>query len=284
MHSGFVPRHAQLARLLRKYRVPYVITPGGGYGPQVLARGRFKKWLYGWMDERRRVRNAKGIAYVAPGERAELLNYVRGYSGSLRLIPDPVSEEVASAACQATPWARDKVVFMGRFNVVQKGLDRLIEVARRLPRWPVVLYGVPDRRTLDGWQHLLLNLPANVRIHGPVFGTEKVNVLLDTRLYIHLSRWEAFGISIAEALYLGVPVAVAAEMHLAPLIDQQGIGVVLQADQPTLAAQQLERYLSDTRWIRETSARAREWAHAHFHPRAVAEAYLDWYREVLVCT
>lgn len=35
-------------------------------------------------------------------------------------------------------------------------------------------------------------------------------------------------------------------MHLAPLIDQQGIGVVLEADQPTLAAQQLERYLLDT--------------------------------------
>ena len=43
MHSVFVPRHALLARLLRKAKVPYVLTPHGGYSPQVLARDRLKK-------------------------------------------------------------------------------------------------------------------------------------------------------------------------------------------------------------------------------------------------
>lgn len=283
MHSVFIPRHAQLAQLLNKYGVPYVVTPHGGYAPQVLARGRFKKWLYGWMVERRRIRNAKGVSCVAPGEREELLSYVRGYSGLLRSIPNPVSEDVAQASGKARPWEQDKLVFMGRFDVVNKGLDRLIQVARCVPEWPVVMYGVPDRRTLDEWRALLLDLPPNVGICEPVFGQEKVKALTEARLYIQLSRWEAFPVSIAEALYLGVPVAVASDMHLASLVQQYGVGLVLQADQPKLAARVLEHHLRDDRWIQTTSARAREYARAHFHPQTVAEAYLDWYREVLAC-
>jgi glycosyltransferase involved in cell wall biosynthesis len=105
-------------------------------------------------------------------------------------------------------------------------------------------------------------------------------VLTNASLYIQTSRWEVFGISIAEAMYLGVPCAIADTLNLAQVFRQHDLGLVLPPD-PKRAATDLLEVLNHPARLYQWSERARTFAQVHFHPYTVASEYLNLYEEIL---
>jgi Glycosyl transferases group 1 len=82
------------------------------------------------------------------------------------------------------------------------------------------------------------------------------------RVYLHTARWTSLGMSMVEAMYLGMPlVAVASTM--APLVVPAEAGVV-SADVKTLASA-LEGFVTDLAAATAAGKAAREFAMAHFN-------------------
>lgn len=279
MHSVFQLKHATLARQLTRRGIPYVIKPAGGLLPQVLQRGRIRKSLYSWLIEKPRFAMAAAIAIVTPREEQDVRAFVPGYRGLIRWMPNPVDAD----SLQGQRWQPDpavkRLVFLGRFDVLHKGIDILVEIARGLPDVEVHLYGTEDDNTRDWFEQIRQTLPANVHLHRPVFGAEKFQVLANASLYIQTARWEVFGISIAEAMYLGTPCAVASTINFAELFQQYDLGLVLPPD-PQEAARLLAEALNQPQQLQQWSAQAQEFAHTYFHPQAVAQNYVKLYGEV----
>jgi len=279
MHSVFIPRQAVLGKVLRKLGVPYVITPHAGLAPQVLARGRVKKSVYSVVRERPRFMRAAAVALVTPAEEKAVRSFIPRYGGIVRWMPNPVEVSMLDPARWHGVAEQKRLVFLGRFDVLVKGIDILVEIARLLPDVKVDLYGTEDPKTLDWLKRLKENLPANVSFHDPIFGKDKAEILAGASMYIQPSRWEGFPVSVAECLYLGVPSSITESLDLAQLFRQHDLGLVLSLA-PATAAQQLRAVLSDPQRLRQWSERGREFALAHFYPSAAAQKYVNLYDEV----
>ncbi len=280
MHSVFVVKQSALGLVLNEYGIPYIITPHGGLAPQVLRRGALKKAVYILLRERPRFMGSSALALVTPAEERAVRSFIPSYSKPMRWMPNPVEIE----KLEPHPWQGvrqpRRLVYLGRFDVLVKGIDILIEIARLLPDVAVDLYGTEDPKTLNWLNRLKQNLPPNVTFHNPIFGSEKAAMLSQASLYIQPSRWEGFPVSVAECMHLGVPAAIADTLDLAQLFYQHGLGLVLPLD-AVRAAATIRAALDDEPRLNDWSQRGRRFAREHFHPTAVASNHLKLYQEVV---
>ncbi|WP_448208379.1 glycosyltransferase family 4 protein [Azospirillum sp. sgz302134] len=275
-HSVFIPSQAMLCAAARRRGVPYVVTPNGGVNANILDRGRLKKGLYSGLVERPRFQGASALVAVTPMEEGDIRAFVPGYRGAIACVHNPIDPEMLTAPA-ASPTAvngrRPRLVYMGRLDIAHKGIDLLLDIARRLPECDLLFHS--DAKALpDG-----LALPANARLCPPVYGNAKIQALRDADLYLQTSRWEAFGISVAEAMALGLPCAITETMSLAPILRSGDLGLVLPFDAAE-AAERVRRALASLPDRERWSRRSRLYATELFSPNAVAQSYLQLYEAV----
>lgn len=282
MHSVFMPEQWTLGEALTRVAIPFVVTPHGGFAPSSLTRSllkRVKKSVYSSLAERPRVANARGISAITSQEKAEICSFVPGFRGSIVTI----SNAVDPSALQHVTWSpgdTPKIIYLGRFDVQCKGIDVILDIAQELGEIEFHLYGPDDDRSLATIAEITPSRLKNVFVHRPVFGAEKAAVLADASLYIQMSRWEVFSISIAEAMYVGLPCVLASTMQLAPAFAENGLGLVVEPN-PKRAAQLIRRALLNPSQLKQWSENARRFALANFHPTAVATRFLEFYRDCL---
>ncbi len=133
-HSLFRPFHSGVASLLRRRRVPYVVSPHSAAAPCGLARRGALKRAYMLGVERRFVARAAGVLCLTDVERDDVVRFAPGFTGPVIVVPNPVPELDGLSWDPAPPPARPRVVTLSRLDVRQKGLDRLLAIAARLPR------------------------------------------------------------------------------------------------------------------------------------------------------
>lgn len=278
-HSIFFFKQASLSARLNRKKIPYIITPHA-MSPEFLRKGWFKKWLYGLLIEKRRLSNAAAITAVTPGEQRFIQKYIPNYKGIISCIPNPVDFEKCSGTWRGNT-SNKKLVFLGRFDVFHKGIDILVEIARLLPpSIEVHLYGTIEAKTQDWLERIQANLPSNVYFHPPVFEAEKNKVLAEASMYIQTSRWEVFGVSIAEAMYLGLPCAIASTMNLAEIFTEYDLGLVLPTNIEA-AAKLIVETLDQPDTLNHWSKQAHLYAKENFQIQKIANQYLKLYEEVL---
>jgi glycosyltransferase involved in cell wall biosynthesis len=271
MHSVFIPSQIKLAVWAIRHSVPYVITPNGGVGPGVLRRGRLKKATYSALLERPRFRRAAAITAVSKPEQREIRDFIGHDRPSVFVIPNAMEDtpaEVPIITCE-------DVVFLGRFDTLHKGIDRLADYAADMPDVTFGVYGLPTGRTRD----TLPDFPGNVTLHGPVYGLEKWSVLRSAAVYLQLSRWEGLPLSVFEAMMVGTPPIVSREMQVAPLVQCYG-GLVVDASRPADWTERV-RALIDSRASRTPLKDMAKSASSLTQVRKVADQFDSVYEAVL---
>ncbi|HZE17838.1 MAG TPA: glycosyltransferase, partial [Mycobacterium sp.] len=133
-------------------------------------------------------------------------------------------------------------------------------------RWRVVGTDLLDPLSADvaidvwGMGTLDLNRPGStgkVRGRGDVAPPALFEEVARRRVYLHTARWTSLGISLLEAMHLGMPV-VAVASTMAPLTVPSEAGVV-SADIATLG-EALRRYVADPEAARAGGKSARQFA------------------------
>ncbi|QUF03683.1 glycosyltransferase [Actinosynnema pretiosum subsp. pretiosum] len=152
---------------------------------------------YGVRSHRRLVAVSRGIA-----ERLVALNP--------DVLVRVVANGVAQGAFEVTAPRSADVVFVGRLEIAQKGLDLLLRswaLARhRVPGSLVLAGSGPDEARVRALV-AELGLADRVRFVGWVSGEEKFRLMAGARVVAVPSRYETFGIVALEALATGTPVA-----------------------------------------------------------------------------
>lgn len=225
------------AQKARRAGVPFLISPHGVLLPYHLRRRWLRKKAYD-LFERRILDNAVAVQYASDYEleAAKPLGLSpRAVMISSGINPDNFAHLPAKGCFRARhPELLGKrlVVFLGRV-VPQKGLDLLIDafegVARTLDEAHLVIAG-PDVEghggAVVGWLRRK-NLLHRVTMLGPVYGDEKLELMVDTDVWVLPSYAENFGIAVVEALACRLPVVISDRIGIQKDIASANAGIVL---------------------------------------------------------
>lgn len=248
----------------RRYRgmsTPYHVFPHGMLDPwfkKTFPLKHLKKWLYWPWAEYRVLRAAAAVVFTSEEERIQArksfwLYRCREEVSPLGLeSPPPISAGAKEKFLARFPQLQGTrvLLFLGRLHP-KKGCDILIE---SLPRHsdsenPVsLILAGPDQ---IGWEKHLraraehLDLGPRVVFAGMLQGEMKQGALASADAFILPSHQENFGMSVVEALAVGLPVLISERVNIWREIDADQAGYV-ESDDLAGTTRLVERWLHTT--------------------------------------
>lgn len=285
LHSVFIPLNKLFAFCFKRLHYQYVITPHGGYDPNILKRDWLKKQVYYHFFEKSLINNASAIFCVAEKEKLNIEKLK--YKGVVFIIPNPINIEndliYHTHFTDSQSSHEKRIVYMGRYDMQHKGLDTLLKIFKAIEekQGDLALHLYGKGGDLGKMKRMIERLQLRkVFIHKPVFGEEKLKILRTATTYIQTSRWEAFGLSIFEAAHKGIPLIVSEGVYMKDFILSHDIGIVLDSNVDT-AADQIIKFCADTNKLKEISHRIREVVESHLSARIVGKLLENAYSKVI---
>ncbi len=163
---------------------------------------------------------------------------------------------------------QDRVIIgcAGRLSAV-KGIDCLIDALAFLPaNVNLALAGTgPQRQQLES-RVAVLGLRQRVHWLGQL--PDLRPFLRACNVYAQPSRREAFGLAVAEAAVMGLPIVATKVGGLRDLIHHEQTGLLVQPDQPRELADAVQQFLEDPDHARALGLAARTYVAEHFNVRA----------------
>jgi glycosyltransferase involved in cell wall biosynthesis len=231
-------------------RIPYFVYAHGMLDPwsrRAHPLKYFKKLAYWLAIERSTLQRAQAVLFTSE-EEARL---APGFFDSLNWRPIVVGNGVAEPPVQdarQTIGFRDKYglagtrpiwLFLSRLHP-KKGIENLLAALPGIlskPNAPiVVIAGGGDIIYQKDLRALAkrLGIESDVIWTGPLYGAEKWAAFNLAELFILPSHQENFGIVVAEALSVGLPVCITRQVNIWPAIVEGGAGLVCNDDQAAL--------------------------------------------------
>jgi glycosyltransferase involved in cell wall biosynthesis len=171
----------------------------------------------------------------------------------------------------------DFLLYFGRLDVFQKGLDTLLEAFAELRRArPTLKLRMAGRgKDTERVRAMAreLGIEEGVRLLGAVSEAERQALFAGAAVQLMPSRFEGFGMVAAEAMAAGVPLVAAAAGSLPEVVGDGGV-LVPAGDAKSLAA--AAAVLLDDREAREALSAAARHSAERFRWGAVADRHLDF--------
>jgi glycosyltransferase involved in cell wall biosynthesis len=271
---------------------PYIITPHGILNGWGLRSGRVavKRLSYA-LIERQNLEKAAAIHATSLQEKLELASLLPAASTRVRVIhlgvplPSPTSRAADSPhVIEANK--RFTFLFLGRLHPV-KALDTLLSALATVVQQNKTLHlliagdGEPDYvRWLDE-EIVRLDIQAQVRRLVFLSGQAKEELLEACDALVLPSHSESFGLAVVEALVHGKPVIVSTGVALHREIQEAGVGIVVQPNNPAELADALILMAANHEQRESMAAKATLFAAQRFSLKTATASLLALYQEVL---
>jgi glycosyltransferase involved in cell wall biosynthesis len=188
-------------------------------------------------------RSHRHLVAVSEDVRRQLLSVAP--RAEVAVVANGVDCAAAEAARRsAPPRTGSQMLFLGRFEVHQKGLDVLIEAVRQVSAGVRLLLAGDgkDRERVRGLVQTA-GVEDRVELVGPVRGEAKWRLIAQSDLLVQPSRYETFGISVLEAMACGTPV-VASDLPCLRELLPPAAGVQVPAGDPGALAEAINAVMA----------------------------------------
>ncbi|WP_416666465.1 glycosyltransferase [Egbenema bharatensis] len=256
-------------KLLRKYAVPYIVAPHDPYHPAIFKKNAHLKLPYWHLIEKPLLNRAIAIQ-VLDKRHGQWLQRLQVNPPVIE-VPNGFSptDVMAEAALDWRTEGRCKLIFLGRLDAYNKGLDLLLEAFAQVVKTndvELVLQG-PDwgDRSVLKVQATQLGIADRVTFLQPDYDRSPSDIIANHDIFCVPSRFEGFSLSGLEAMLAGRVILISEIAGLAPHITASCCGVVVQPDVQAIA-RGLETLLN------QRSA----WQEMGLNGRAYALKHLDW--------
>jgi glycosyltransferase involved in cell wall biosynthesis len=272
-------------RAARAAGVPYIMSPRGMLQRDAMAHHPTLKTIAYWMFERRHLEGA-ALLHATSAAEAQALS---GIGPRVVLIGNGVDfqtvtpHQIAAARHRfGLPSNADLITFMGRLHPIKR-LDLLAAAFTRLRQAGseayLVIVGPDENGHRARIEPLFRDVAAHVRWTGALEGDDKWALLAASRAVVQCSDSESFGLSVAEALSVGVPVVVTDRGAWSD-VAAAGCGEVVTHDAAAIAAA-LGRLLDHPADARAMGARGSGWMRRAFGWDGIGGAMLREYEAVV---
>ena len=228
--------------------------------------------------ERRLLRRGRRFTVDARAMLAPLADCVAPHA-PVEVVPAGVDDDLFTIERRPEGY----LLYLGRVDVFQKGLDTLLAAMATLVRdRPTLELRIAGRgREAERVRAMAraLDLVPNVRVLGPVSDDERRALLAGAAVQVLPSRFEGFGMAAAEAMAAGVPLVATTAGSLPEVVDAPNGGVLVPPDDAPALAAAVAALLDDdaARAALGTTARA---SAARFRWTAIARSHLAFLHRV----
>lgn len=198
----------------------------------------------------------------------------------INVIPNSVDESLLSLEVTE----RNYILFLGRIDIYQKGLDILLQAFQEVTRCNggaqlIIAGGGKDFEKL---RHLVskFNLEKRVELVGRVYGERKSNLLSSCLFVCMPSRFESFGIVAIEASACNKPVIGTEIPGLCDSIRDGETGILVKPNNTKELSEAMLTLIDNTTLRKELGQAGREWAR-NFSPEETARMTEEFYLECL---
>jgi glycosyltransferase involved in cell wall biosynthesis len=283
LNGIFHPACFALGRALRRHGVPYVALPHDPYDRWMFRRNAHLKWPYWYLFERRHLREARAV---------QLLD--RRHEAALRRlgVETPVIEAPNGVAERGPRSVRDRardspsLVFLGRMDAYNKGLDTLIDAFARVAasaqgRISLTLRGPDwgDRARLER-RAAALALAPRVQFLEPDYARSPVDILAEHDVLCLPSRFEGFGLVALEAMLAARVLLVSERAGVARHVVASGCGLSVPPTLEGVASGLFALLERRARWA-EMGQRGRRYVLARLQWKEIAAGALQNYARLL---
>nr|WP_319569928.1 glycosyltransferase [uncultured Draconibacterium sp.] len=184
--------------------IPYIITPRGMLEPWIMARHPWKKKLAMALYQRKDLHEAALIHATATMEMESIRKL--GFINEIAMIPNGI--DLSRVPAPKTEYGSKKVVFLSRIHP-KKGIELLLDAWKQLNKdgWSLEVTGNGEASYVKFLEKKIeKNKIQNAKILGPLYGDSKWDFIKGADIFVLPTYSENFGIVVAEALAVGVPV------------------------------------------------------------------------------
>jgi glycosyltransferase involved in cell wall biosynthesis len=256
LHSVFLWPTWAAARLAKKARIPYVISPRGMLVKELIERkSRLAKSAWIRLIEKRNLENASAIHATSQLEAEEIQRFGWRLPG-VATIPNGIDEIIdeiegsdsdgVSKDVKELTAKQPLILFLGRISW-KKGLDRLLHAFALTHGGKLAIVGPDDENLTPRLAQLARDLQVADRVQflpRTVLGPDKEYLYQSAKVFVLPSYSENFGNTVLEAMRRGVPVVVTPEVGSAEIVRESGAGIVVLGDPEPLSAA-IGRFMED---------------------------------------
>lgn len=277
------PTVGSLGRMLRRQAVPYIVAPHDPYTPEFFRRSAHKKWPYWVLLEKPLLQRAAAVQVLDKRHQQWLQRL--GITTPVIDVPNGFHPEDSDFV--PLPWVLTdpiKLMFLGRFDAYNKGLDLLIDAVGSLAAThPVQLTlqgSTGDDREALASRALALGLGDRVQFLDPDYGTSPSQLIQHHDVFCVPSRFEGFSLAALEAMLAGRVLLVSDIAGVAPHVRASGCGVVVQPTVASVQAGLAELIQRRTDWP-QMGERGRQYVFQELSWKAIGESAWKHYQTLV---
>ena len=275
-----------------RFGIPYIVSLHGMLMPIALARHGLRKGVMMRVLERWRLATADAVVCASQVEKAEY-DKLR-IDDNARVVPNIV--ELPDTAPDRKRFRRENklenafmMLFAGRLVAI-KGLEYTIRafsgVVERHPRARLVIVGPTEGDHASAIKALVRSLGVDkvVLFKGMLSGQEYWDTVASADLLVLNSHSENFGLVVAQAMGLGVPVLISDRVGLADMVSHYQAGIVTKLEVADIRTSMCRALVGEVDLV-AMGCRGKQLVANHFSASSVGEKFLDLLRDVLAkCT
>ncbi|MEP6391043.1 MAG: glycosyltransferase [Halioglobus sp.] len=285
IHGLFSYVNGLASRIAQRKNIPYVVTPHGMASRYGMRHKAFLKNLSFNLIERTLLTRSAAIHFTSKIESEEFGDL--GIAVNQFRIPLAVKPLVRGSEerfFEKYPSLIDSeiIYFLGRIDPI-KNIELLISgfllTAQTRARSRLVISGAGKKEYVIRLKKMLKqsNLDGKVVWTGHLNAQEKEDALSVADVLVMPSKSESFGLSVVEALSVGVPCVLTTGVALSDEIDDAAVGVKVEPN-PASVSEGISRGLSLSNSCNSFSRTALKFVETHFSEESVSREIVRMYR------
>ncbi len=290
IHALFSPISTAAATVVRNNKLPYILRPLGTLDPADLNKKKLLKQIYANLWEKPNLAGAARVHFTTEQE----CRVSARFGVKTKDIIVPLGVELPTIKPELGLTRQELgidpeiplILFMSRIDR-KKGLDILIPALENLlkvgkqfhfvlaggnPQEPEYIKDIQDRINTSP-------LGKITTIAGFVRGEKKLGLLQDANIFILPSYYENFGIAVAEAMTVGIPVVISNGVHIWDAVEAAEAGWVSECNIEDFTAK-LSLALDDRHEQKRRGLNGQKYALEYYVWSQIAKQILTIYRDL----
>jgi len=283
LHSVFRPLNYTVKRRLKKKNFKFIFTPHDSYSENSMKKKALLKKLYFILFDRYVLHNASVVHAITEWGADDMKNLT---PNKIKLVTNFFKDSDYYQRMQYDD-LKKQICYIGRLDIFQKGIDLQLEAYRLYKKDQKLKYifiGNYNDGQLSELEKILsqkkLELGSDIELTGLIPEDQKNQILSNSYVYMQLSRFEGFGLSIVEALSFGKPVIISNNVPINEEIKKYGGGYVVSSSIEASEALNTLFNMSEKEYL-AISKKPRQCYLEAFHPDEAKPKLLEMYNYVL---